>query len=60
MARDSLHSPVWTAEEVQKLRELAAAGTPINVIARKHGRTIQAVRHKAKREGVTLAGSKGE
>ena len=60
MARDPRHSPVWTAEEVRKLRELAAAGTPINVIARKLGRTIQAVRHKVKRERIALAGGKGK
>jgi hypothetical protein len=48
------------AEEVQQLRELAAAETPVNVIARKLKRTLKAVRARAKREGIALAESEGE
>ena len=59
MARD-LHMRRWTAGEVQQLRELAAAETPVNVIARKLKRTLKAVRARAKREGIALAKSEGE
>ncbi len=50
----------WKAEEVRQLRELAAAGTPASIIARKLKRTLKAVHRKAESEGIRLAESKGE
>ncbi len=58
--RRSLGSRPWTLEELQQLRELAAAKAPTNVIARKLKRTSMAVRQRAKRERIALAGSKAE
>jgi hypothetical protein len=60
VVRRSLGSRPWTLEELQQLRELAAARAPTNIIARKLKRTSEAIRQKAKREGIVLAGSKGE
>ena len=60
MTRDPVRLRPWTAEKVQQLRELAAAGVPLKVIARKLRRTPKAVRHKAKNEGIALAGRKNE
>ena len=60
MTRDPLHMRRWTAEEVRQLRELAAAGTPASIIARKLKRTLKAVHRKAESEGIRLAESKGE
>ena len=60
MTRGPLHTRRWTAEEVEQLRELATAGTPASVIARKLKRTLKAVRSRAKIEGIRLAESKGE
>ena len=59
MTRDP-HIRRWTAEELQQLRELAASGAPARVIASKLRRTLKAVRHKAKIEGIALAESKSE
>jgi hypothetical protein len=50
----------WTAEEVFQLRKLARKNTPAQVIARKLGRSIDAVYVKASREGAfaeTCAGT---
>ena len=58
MMRESLHAPPWTAEDVQQLRELAVAGTPTIVIARKLRRSVRAVRMRAKAEGIRFAGRK--
>jgi hypothetical protein len=44
----------WTAEEVFQLRNLARQNTPAQVIARKLGRSIDAVYVKASREGLSL------
>ncbi len=45
----------WTAEEVQQLRELAAAGAAVGVIAWKLKRSAEAIRDRARREGIVLA-----
>ena len=50
----------WTDEEVQQLRELAAAGTPTNVMTRKLRRSANGVRGKMKNEGIPRAGTKDE
>ncbi len=60
MVRQSLGSRPWTPEELRQLRELAAAGFPINVIARKLKRTSSAVRNKARKEGIARAESRDE
>ena len=44
----------WTAEDVQQLRELAAAGIPAYVIASKLRRTREAILDRARTEGITL------
>ncbi len=54
MKRESLNEPQWTAEELQQLRELAAAGALISAIARKLKRTYGAVLIKAKSEGIAV------
>ena len=54
MTRKSLRAPLWTAEELQQLRELAAAGASISAIARKLKRTYGAVLVKAKSEGIAV------
>jgi hypothetical protein len=59
MTRDP-HLHRWTAEEVQQLRELAASRAPARVIASKLRRTLKAIRHKAKNEGIALAGRRNE
>ena len=46
--------PRWTAEDVQQLRELAAACTPTRIIARKLKRTYGTVLVKAKSEGIAV------
>ena len=55
MKRESLNEPLWTAEELQQLRELAAAGASISMIAQKLKRTYGAVRIKAKNEAIAVA-----
>jgi hypothetical protein len=60
MTRDPLKSPPWTAEEVQRLRRLAATGAPTKAIAQKLRRSAEAVRTKAKIEGIALARRKSE
>lgn len=44
----------WTPQEVLQLRKLARQNTPAQVIARKLGRSIDAVYVKASREGISL------
>ena len=60
MTREPIHRLRWTAEDMQRLRELAAAGTSTRAIARKLKRTIRAVRLRAKSERIALTDSKGE
>lgn len=45
----------WTDEQVQELRALAKGNTPVGVMSIKLGRTEDAIRSKAKSEGVTLS-----
>ncbi len=54
MTRKSLRAPLWTAEELQQLRELAAAGASISAIAQKLKRTYGAVLMKAKSEDIAV------
>jgi hypothetical protein len=44
----------WSFEEVSQLRKLVRQNTPAKVIARKLGRTLDAVYVKASREGLSL------
>lgn len=44
----------WTNDDVKQLKELAKENTPTRVIGLKLGRTEDAVRSKAKTEGVSL------
>lgn len=44
----------WTTHDVKRLRALAAAGKSPQQIARELGRTVTAVRHRAKRMGLSL------
>ncbi len=60
LIRRSLGARHWTAEEVQRLRELATAGASVSVIARMLKRTRKAIWHRARSEGITLAGSRSE
>jgi hypothetical protein len=45
----------WTDDDVQQLRDLAASNTPTGVITVKLGRSEDAIRAKAKAEGISLA-----
>lgn len=45
----------WTAEQVQQLRELADGNTPVGVMSIKVGRSQDAIRSKARAEGISLA-----
>ncbi len=44
----------WSSEDLRRLRELAATGTPLNAIAAALGRTASAVRNKAGMHGISL------
>ena len=44
----------WTVEEVLQLRKLVRQDTPVQVIARKLGRSLNAVYVKASREEISL------
>jgi hypothetical protein len=44
----------WTKDDVKALKQLAKENTPTRVIGLKLGRTEDAVRSKAKTEGVSL------
>ena len=44
----------WSVEEVLQLRKLVRQNTPAHVIARKLGRSKNAVYVKASREGISL------
>ena len=44
----------WTKDDVRELKRLAKENTPTRVIGLKLGRTEDAVRSKAKTEGVSL------
>ena len=52
--RTAIHAQAMAAEEVLQLRKLARKNTPAQVIARKLGRSIDAVYVKASREGLSL------
>jgi hypothetical protein len=54
MAYPQIMRKQWTAEEVLHLRKLAKQNTPVQIIARKLGRTIDSVYVKASREGISL------
>jgi hypothetical protein len=45
----------WTDDDVQQLRQLADGNTPTGVISLRLGRSEDAVRSKAKAEGISLA-----
>lgn len=45
----------WSDEQVAELRELAGGNTPVGVMSVKLGRSEDAIRAKAKAEGITLA-----
>lgn len=45
----------WIAEDVTQLRELADGNTPVGVMSIKLGRSEDAIRSKAKTEGISLA-----
>ncbi|MEU4607493.1 hypothetical protein AB0F43_31295 [Kribbella sp. NPDC023972] len=45
----------WSAEDVTQLRELADGNIPVGVMSVKLGRSEDAVRSKAKGEGISLA-----
>jgi hypothetical protein len=45
----------WTDDDVQQLRELAEGNTPVGVMRLRLGRSEEAVRSKAKTEGISLA-----
>jgi hypothetical protein len=44
----------WSSEDLRRLRELAATGTPLNAIAAALRRTSSAVRNKAGMHGISL------
>jgi hypothetical protein len=44
----------WSSEDLRRLRELAATGTPLNAIAAALGRTSSAIRNKAGMHGIPL------
>jgi len=54
MAYPQIMRKQWTAEEVLHLRKLVRQNTPAQIIARKLGRTIDAVYVKASRQGISL------
>ncbi|TCC46323.1 hypothetical protein E0H73_44065 [Kribbella pittospori] len=45
----------WTDDQVQQLRDLAQGNAPVGVMTMKLGRTEDAIRSKAKAEGIALA-----
>lgn len=50
----SSRSNQWSREELRRLRELVAAGTPLEIIATTLRRTVSAVRNKAGMHGISL------
>lgn len=48
----------WSREDLRRLRELAATGTPLNAIAAALRRTSSAVRNKAGMQGISLRASR--
>ncbi|MFC4307902.1 hypothetical protein ACFPN2_02305 [Steroidobacter flavus] len=44
----------WSSDDLHRLRELAATGTPLNAIAAALRRTTSAVRNKAGMQGISL------
>jgi hypothetical protein len=54
MGNPQLFRKQWTTEEVLYLRKLVRQNTPAQVIARKLGRSMDAVYVKASREGIPL------
>jgi hypothetical protein len=45
----------WSSEDLEQLRELAGANTPVGVLSVRLGRTEDAIRSKAKSEGISLS-----
>jgi hypothetical protein len=45
----------WSEEQLAELRELAGGNTPVGVMSVKFGRSEDAIRAKAKAEGIALA-----
>jgi hypothetical protein len=45
----------WTTDQVEQLRELAGGNAPVGVMSVKLGRSEDAIRSKAKAEGISLA-----
>jgi hypothetical protein len=48
----------WSNEDLHRLRDLAATGTPLNAIAAALRRTASAVRNKAGMHGISLRSSR--
>jgi hypothetical protein len=44
----------WSIEDLRRLRELAAMGTPLNAIAATLRRTASSVRNKAGMQGISI------
>jgi hypothetical protein len=45
----------WTSEQLEQLRELAGGNTPVGVMSVKLRRSEDAIRSKARAEGISLA-----
>jgi hypothetical protein len=45
----------WSDQDLATLRELADGNTPVGVMSIKLERTVDAIREKAKAEGISLA-----
>ena len=54
VGKSQRHGKRWTAQEAQKLAELATGNTPTRVIALKLQRTEDAVRSKASENDISL------
>ncbi len=50
-------SKAWTTSEIRKLRELAGAGVPMQLIAIQLGRTVSAIKNKAGFHGISVHSS---
>ncbi len=44
----------WTRHDLRLLRELAAQGCPVEIIAKRLRRTVSSVRNKSQMQGVSL------
>jgi hypothetical protein len=45
----------WTSEQVEQLRDLAVGNTPVGVMSMRLGRSEDAIRSKARAEGISLS-----